>query len=227
MPVLLLAKSFIRQNRWLLLAFVLWPFLLGAFVWAPQHAAARTDVAEIVQQEIFYGVAVAAFLTSSAIYNEKRSRRIIGVLSKAVSRAEYLLGLMLGSGCFAAAYFIAVGVSMIWLLGFSDSIPSISLKVLWQGIIASLWIASLALLFSTFLYPFIAAALAGAIGFAPFALSHVNKVLAPMPLLLENAGTGAAAANWIVSGITLSESALFLFVAARIFTLHDVTVSVE
>ena len=162
MPVLLLAKSFIRQNRWLLLAFVLWPFLLGAFVWAPHHAAARDDVAEIVQQEIFYGVAVAAFLTSSAIYNEKRSRRIIGVLSKAVSRSEYLLGLMLGSGCFAAAYFIAVGVSMIWLLGFSDSIPSISLKVLWQGIIASLWIASLALLFSTFLYPFIAAALAGA-----------------------------------------------------------------
>jgi ABC-type transport system involved in multi-copper enzyme maturation permease subunit len=120
-PVLLLAKSFIRQNRWLLLAFVFWPFLLGAFVWSPHHAAARSEVSELLQQEIFYGVAVATFLISTAIYNEKRSRRIIGVLSKAVSRAQYLVGLVLGSGFFALVYFVAVGTSLIWLAGVSDS----------------------------------------------------------------------------------------------------------
>src|ERR1700738_3219775 len=106
-PILLLAQSFIRQNRWLLLAFVLWPFLLGAFVWSPHHGAARDDVSAIMQQELFYGVAVVAFLASSAIYNEKRSRRIIGVLAKAVSRAQYLLGIVLGTACFAVVYFAA------------------------------------------------------------------------------------------------------------------------
>src|SRR5690242_15486374 len=101
-PVLLLAKSFIRQNRWLLIAFVLWPFLLGAFTWSPEHRANKTEAMEILQQEVFYGVAVVAFLASSAVYNEKRSRRIIGVLSKGISRGQYLCGLLLACAGFAA-----------------------------------------------------------------------------------------------------------------------------
>jgi hypothetical protein len=226
-PVLLLTKSFIRQNRWLLLAFVSWPFLLGAFVWSPYHAAARSEVSEILQQEVFYGVAVATFLISSAIYNEKRSRRIIGVLSKAVSRAQYLIALVLGSGLFALVYFIAVGASLIWLVGISNSTLAISRTLLLRGIVASLWMASLALLFSTFVYPFIAAAFAGSIGFAPFALSRVNLALTPMPVLLENIGTDAATVNWGACGIALCESVLFLLVAARIFALRDLTVSIE
>ncbi|PYX95732.1 MAG: hypothetical protein DMG63_18455, partial [Acidobacteria bacterium] len=67
-PVLLLAKSFLRQNRWLLLAFVALPLLLGAFLWSPHQSASRQDVAEMVQQEMFYGIAVVTFLASSAIY---------------------------------------------------------------------------------------------------------------------------------------------------------------
>jgi ABC-type transport system involved in multi-copper enzyme maturation permease subunit len=226
-PVLLLAKSFIRQNRWLLLAFVFWPFLLGAFVWSPHHAAARSEVSELLQQEIFYGVAVATFLISTAIYNEKRSRRIIGVLSKAVSRAQYLVGLVLGSGFFALVYFVAVGTSLIWLAGVSDSTLSISCTLLLHGVVASLWMASLALLFSTFLHPFIATAFAGAIGFAPFALSRANLALTPMPVLLKKIGTDAAMVNWRGCGIALCESVLFLLVAARIFSLRDLTVSIE
>jgi ABC-type transport system involved in multi-copper enzyme maturation permease subunit len=226
-PLLLLAKSFIRQNRWLLLAFVFWPFLLGAFVWSPHHAAARSEVSELLQQEVFYGVAVATFLISSAIYNEKRSRRIIGVLSKAVSRAQYLVGLVLGSGFFALVYFVAVGTSLIWLAGVSDSTLSISCTLLLHGVVTSLWMASLALLFSTFLHPFIATAFAGAIGCAPFALSRASLALTPMPVLLKKIGTDAAMVNWGGCGIALCESALFLLVAARIFSLGDVTLSIE
>src|SRR5690349_17241822 len=65
----LLARNFVRQNRWLLLAFVLWPFLLGAFEWSPHHAADPETVAGLLKQEIFYGVVVVQFLASSAIYN--------------------------------------------------------------------------------------------------------------------------------------------------------------
>ena len=42
--VLLLAKNFLRQNRWLLLAFAAFPFLLGAFLRSPHHAASQQDV---------------------------------------------------------------------------------------------------------------------------------------------------------------------------------------
>ena len=225
--VLLLAKSFIRQNRWFLLAFVFWPFLLGAFVWSPHHGAARSEVTEILQQEVFYGIAVATFLISSAIYNEKRSRRIIGVLSKAVSRAQYLIGLVLGSGFFALVYFVAVGASSLWLAGVSDSTRSISCTLLLHGVVASLWMASLALLFSTFLYPFIAAAIAGAIGFTPFAFSRVNLVLTPMPVLLESIDKGSPMANWDACFLALFESVLFILVATRIFSVRDLAVNIE
>jgi hypothetical protein len=227
MPFVLLAKSFIRQNRWLLLAFVFWPLVLGAFVWAPHHAAAQDEVMDIIQQEVFYGVAVATFLISSAIYNEKRSRRIIGVLSKAVSRTQYLLSLVLGVGCFASVYLIAVCASMMWLAGVSDSTLSICWALLLHAVIATMWMASLALLFSTFLYPFVAAAFAGAIGFAPFALSSVNLVLTPMPVLLENIGKGALMMNWEACGLALFESVLFIVVAARIFSVRDLAVNIE
>src|SRR5690348_18358985 len=85
----LLARNFVRQNRWLLLAFVLWPFLLGAFEWSPHHAADPETVAVLLKQEIFYGVVVAQSLSSSAIYSEKQSGRIVGVLSRAGRRTGY------------------------------------------------------------------------------------------------------------------------------------------
>src|SRR5690348_11672619 len=144
-PILLLAKNFVRQNRWLLLAFVSMPLLLGAFLWSPHHAASREDVVEIVQQEMFYGTAVVTFLASSAIYNEKRSRRIVGVLSKNVSRARYLLAMLLGSACFAVAYFLSMGVAMVGLLGVSSSLINAAFVLFARGTMAALWTASVGL----------------------------------------------------------------------------------
>lgn len=226
-PILLLARSFTRQNRWLLLAFVLWPFLLGAFVRVPHHAAGRADVSEIVQQEVFYGVAVVGFLAASAIYNEKRSRRIIGVLAKGVSRAQYLLAFVAGAGCFAIVYFAAIGASIFWLQGYSRLLLSATFSLLIRGVVASLWMASLALLFSTFLFPFIAAALAGMAAFAPFAFSHPNVVLAPVASLLGNGDPISLVINLAALVSALAESAVFLTLAAFLFARRDVTVSIE
>lgn len=216
-----------RQNRWLLLAFVGWPFLLGAFLWSPNHAASRQDVAEIVQQETFYGTAVVTFLVSSTIYNEKRSRRIIGVLSKAVSREQYLLGLLLGSACFAAAYFASIGAAALWLLGVSQASTNAALAVFARGNVASLWTASIALFFSTFLYPFLAAAIAAALAFAPVALSASNPLLAPVAVLLGGSDPLVTLVPFWTAIAALAEAAIILPLAAQVFIRRDVTVSVE
>ena len=225
--IVLLAKNFVRQSRWLLLAFALWPFLMGALVWFPHHASDRGEVLEILQQEVFYGVAVVAFLASSAIYNEKRSRRIIGVLSKAVSRSAYLNGLVLGCALFALAYFLATGISLVWLLGYSTARLELCLNLLLQGLIASLWIAALSLLFSTVFYPFIAAAVAGAAAFAPLALSHSNVILAPAARLMQSAGSLALVPDLKAIFVAVAECLIFLALAAQIFASRDVTVSIE
>jgi ABC-type transport system involved in multi-copper enzyme maturation permease subunit len=226
-PVLLLAKNFMRQNQWLLLAFVLWPFLLGAFIWSPQHHANQAEVTEVVQQEVFYGVAVVAFLASSAVYNEKRSRRIIGVLSKGISRGRYLSGLLLACSVFALIYFAAVATAGIWLLGASGPIFRACVCVIAQGSTAAFWAASLALLFATFLHPFLAAAMSGSAIFAPLAISKPNVVLASGATLMTLAGRLAPTIAWPAVAASLLQAGAFMLIAIGIFSTRDVTANIE
>jgi len=226
-PILLLAKSFVRQNRWLLVALVGMPFLLGASLWSPNHAASRQDTAEIVQQEMFYGVAVVTFLASSAIHNEKRSRRIVGVLSKNVSRRQYLLAMLVGAACFAAAYFASVGVAMVGLLGRSGTVANAALALFVRGTVAALWTASIGLFLSTFLHPFLAAAFATVLALAPFALIRLNTFLTPVVMLLKSSGELVQTIPLAVLLSALAELAIMLLFAARIFRRRDVSVSIE
>ena len=225
-PVLLLARAFARQNRWLLLAFGVWPFVLGAFVWSPHGTVSQSDVMEIVRQEFVYGTVVIAFLASSAIYNERRSRRIVAVLSKAVSRGQYLSGLLLGALFFAVAYFAVVDVSLVWITGWSIATPAQSGTLLMRGVVVSFWMASLALLFSTFLYPFVAASLAAITAFAP-TLFHARVLFAPATPLVANVNPFSSDVSWLLISVAIAESALFLVLAAYIFERRDVVASVE
>ena len=226
-PLLLLARAFVRQNRWLLLAFALWPFVLGAFVWSPHGSTNQEDVTEIIQQEVFYGTAVIAFLASSGIYNERRSRRILAILSKAVSRFQLLMALLLGSLLFAIAYFAAVGVSLVCINGWSARAAAAAAAIFLRATIASLWIASLSLLFSTFLYPFVAASLAGIAAFAPIALLHGSSLLAPLTALIANINPFSSGSPWLFLLTAIGEASLFMVLGAKIFAGRDVTATVE
>ena len=226
-PILHLATSFLRQNCWLLLALVAWPFLMGAFLFFPQHAATREEVSEIVQMEVRYGVIVIAFLAGSAIHNEKRSRRIIGVLSKAVSREQYLGGLLLGSGYFAMAYYAATGAAILWLVGGSNHIGHAILALFLCGTLASLWTASVALFLSTIVHPFFAAACASGLAFAPFALQHANAFLTPVTALLKEHDPLAMSLPFSATIAAVTEAAVILLLAAQVFIRRDVTVNIE
>ena len=225
--VLLLAGSFIRQNRWLMLAFVGWPFLMSAFEWSPHHAVNLEDVNAILQQEVFYGLAIADFLASAAIYNEKRSRRIAGVLSKGVSRAQYLLGLIAGSAVFGGVYFVAIAASVMWLLGSSSSELHRAAVLMICGIVASGWVAALAVLFSVVLHPILAAAIAGIIVFAPLAMTG-DSIFLPLTVLVRGmTSLSARDFEWPSILIALVETAIFLLVGSPLFQRSDVAVNLE
>jgi ABC-type transport system involved in multi-copper enzyme maturation permease subunit len=231
MPIWLLARSFMRQNRWLMLAFVLWPFFFGTLLSLSEHPAANgvpeSEVQEIALQEIFYGVAVVGFLASSAVHNEKRSRRITGVLSKAVSREQYLAGLLLASACFAGIYFFSVSASLLWLLKPSTALVASCAALFLHAVIASLWIASLSLLLSIVLHPLLAAAMAGAAAFAPFAAANPNDIWAPVAALTKAAGTMQHQLSWAALTAALIESAIFYALASSIFSRRDVAANIE
>lgn len=223
---LLLASDTIRQNRWLVLAFVLWPFLLGAFVWSPQGHPQIDDVVAIVQQELLYGLAIAAFLSSSTIRNEERSRRIVGVLSKAVARWQYLLGILLGSiGC-AAIYFLMVGMGVVWLLGSSTVTLRYAASLLLNGVVAAGWIAATALMLSVFLHPVVSAAIALGAAYARFAVTSTAgslPALRPRDYFPTNF---VVVRNWLIVAV-LIEVAIIFVVARKLFSLRDVAVSIE
>ena len=225
-PVLLIGRSFLRQNRWLLLTLAAWPFATAAFLRFPNGSVSHADVQEALPQQVLYGVAVITFLASSALHNERRSRRIIAVLSKAVSRTEYLLGMLLGAGCCAAAYFAAVGGSLLWMLGYSRAVFT-ALPVLFVcGCLACLWMAALALLLSTFLYPFFAAAIAAGVAAIPV-LSPLTRSIFVPAALIEDAVSFSSQINWTIVMIALLEAAVMVGLASSIFARGDVTVSVE
>lgn len=226
-PALLIAKAFLWQNRWLLVAFGCWPVLLGAFTWSPHHGANPADVTEVVQQEMFYGSAVITFLAGSAIHNERRSRRIVTVLSKAIGRSQYLLGLLLGSLAFAAAYFVMVGIVSLSIGGWSISNVAGSASLLLNGIVAAFWLSSLALALSTFLHPLLAGFLAGGAGFAPLALSGTHLLLCPLTALIANVNPFSSEVSCTAVIAAGAESIVFFYLGAQIFVRRDLGAAVE
>src|SRR5581483_10862091 len=77
--------------------------------------AVVADVVFYVQQQAVYICVFSSFLAADAIHSERRSRRILLVLSKAVSRAEYLLAIFLATWTMAIAYSLFFGLCSVWL----------------------------------------------------------------------------------------------------------------
>jgi ABC-type Na+ efflux pump permease subunit len=170
---------------------------------------------------------VVAFLASSAIHNEKRSRRIVGVLSKSVSRMQYLLALLLGSAGFAAVYALAIDVSVLWSLGFSGSTVRFAAAFFCTFVSAAFWLAALALCLSTFMLPFLAATLSGAAGLLPLLSTYTPVTWSPVAALLKAATSSASSIQSLAIALAVLEAAVFVICGAAIFSRRDVTVSIE
>jgi len=107
----LVTGKLMRGNRILLVLLLMWPCVLTGIVLASaQGHPAAEDVASILQQELFYGLAMVGLGTSLALGTEQRAHRTQQVLSRAVSRGEYLLALGLST------YLPFAGYALVWLL---------------------------------------------------------------------------------------------------------------
>ena len=144
MKSLRIAWRLLWANRWLWLLLVLWPWGLAATLLIGNLHPAHEDVVAILQQQSIYGIAVVAFAGSALLGNEQRSRRIVLVLSRAVSRRQYLGALWL-----AALLPLLIYVLDLALTGPVLGAPA---DVLWQTLgallLLSLATASLAVLMS-------------------------------------------------------------------------------
>jgi len=233
-PVLLIAGNFAREQRWPLFFLLLW--VLG---WAlfglldPERGP--EDALMIFRQLAVYSVTFGVFFGSSAVQADQRSRRVLAVLSKGISRAQYILGLLTGMGLVLGVFCLCMGFTATWLLGrFGFNIGS-----LWFGMLA-LWTAclltaSLTLALSTFLPPLFAAIATGTLAGIPALLAFrgdtVSKFVIPVYGLVEPLIAASFTATWhfrpLLVLVGWIETVLFWMIASWIFSRRDLAVAAE
>lgn len=234
-PVLLIAINFAREQRWPILTLLLWVLLLAFLGLVTDIHREREDLLFVFKQDAVYVLAFSVFFGGSAIYNERRSRRILGVLSKAVGRQQYLSGLVLGVTIACAVYCFALGMTGSWTLG-SASFPISHVWFLMVCLLAACALAgTVALMFSTFLNPFFAAgATAIVLGF-PALAGHLlgprwDLVIPVWELgatVINSSFDSPGTASWLVVALAGAETVAFWLLSARIFAYVDIAVAVE
>lgn len=233
--IALMAYNFLRQRRWPVLLLFLWILLTAAVAGDfGRSRPAEGDVVFHAQQQSIYICIFSAFLAADALHTERKSRRILLLLAKAVSRAEYLLAVIAASAAASVAYAIVSALCSIWL-GARSILPSGRIWELLPLVIAGAIIsASVAVFLSTFLNPYFATASTLAIFCAPIlfhAQRHAGWVWLPgFPFLvqfLRFSFKSDWAPNWMSVVATLIESCAFWLLASALFALRDVAVPLE
>jgi len=233
-PVLLIAVNFVREQRWPILVLLLWVLLLAFLGLIADIQRQREDLLFIFKQVAVYVVVFSVFFGGSAIHNERKSRRILAVLSKAVGRQQYLSGLVLGVTIACTIYCFALGITGSWTLGEAGfSVRQVWFLMLYL-IVASMLAGTIALMFSTFLNPFFAAGATAMVLGLPAVAAHVGArweyvipVYSLSAAVLKSSFKPAGDALWFPLGLAVMETIVFWVLAARIFSRMDIAVAVE
>src|SRR5215469_6090402 len=168
MKAWLIARRLLWQNRWLFLMLMLWPYLMAAILcWGGQPDP--DDVLWMLHQECFAGLALVSVTGSTLLGNEQRSRRIIMVLGRAVSRPQYLFSLLMTAWLPLALYVIGFVVSGIFMAGLLNR-PYQGILVMAEALILlGVWAGAVSIFWSILLPQIVASIVSmGCIGLAVY-----------------------------------------------------------
>ncbi len=234
--VLLIAVNYVREQRWPIFVLMLWILLLTFLGLIANIPRDREELLFIFKQVAMYIVVFSIFFGGSAIHNERKTRRILAVLSKAVGRQQYLSGLVLGVTMACAVYCLSLGVTGSWTLG-QAGFPISQVWFLMLCVIAACMLAgTVALMFSTFLNPFFGASataivLLGLPAIAGRIMSPAWESALPVYSLTMTVMSSTFAApgsvSWFPVSLAIVETIAFWIVAARIFAYVDIAVALE
>ncbi len=230
-PVVLIAGNFLREQRWFVLVLLVWVFGSAALFGLDERLS-RDDALFFLRQQAAYAVALPVLIAAGAIHQERRSRRILAVLSKAVERGQYLAGLLLGSASLGVIAAVSVCIAGWWMAA----------RVHWPGahlpayalllMAAAALVASLAIFFSTFLHPLLAASATVIAVAAQLGLEGASGVEALPATALVHALFGFQfQPEWhapsTAAGLALGEALLLWLAATAVFERRDVSMAAE
>lgn len=226
--IALVALAMLRQNRWQLLLLLAWPWIFTGLLSQLGGAPTADDISSLLHQECFYGLALTAILAANALGAELRSRRAAFVLSRAVSREQYLIALWLTAVVPGAIYLASMLGSGLAILRPDGSNMASFLLMLAALFALMLWIGTLGLLFSLFLPGLLASLTAGVAASLLLVWTRQTAWLGLGALLHRMLLAPPASSNvdwaddWIGLGSVLVQTGLIAWAAWAVFRRRDI-----
>jgi len=230
--IVIIALNFLRQMRWLVLIYLLIAILLGAGLSLTSRHMDTEALSIYLGQLAVYANLMGILLASQAIVNERRSRRILGVLSKSLERRDYLAGLLCGVIACTAALLAGVLLGALCMAArgwFSASKVFAAILLMWLACCLS---AAMAIFFSTFLHPRLAILgtfiLVG-IGWVAQFVHIQGSVLFPVYQLNLDASQllQSYKTQPLAIPVAVLEIIIFWLLAGWIFERRDIAVAIE
>ncbi len=231
----LIGLNFVREQRWPILVLMLWVGVLSVLGLTRDLRQSGDDMLFIFKQVAVYGIAFAVFFGASAIHNERKTRRILSVLSKSVGREQYIGGLLCGIVFAVSVYCFALALTGTWIL-MPAGFPAAHVWFLMLSLmIACVLAAAVAVLFSTFLNPLFATLSAIVVlGLPAAAASQFDfkwesaiPVYALVELLMRASFSQTWTPQWNLLLVGLVESALCWRAASWIFGRRDIAIAID
>lgn len=232
LPILLLGVNFARSQLLLLGIILAYVACLAGFLAFHEQLS---DLIFFVRQQAIYGIALAAMVTVPAIQNERKSRRVLSVLSKGIHRWQYLGGLLCGVILVTGVFCLAVSVAAVWL-AHQASAPVTGLAELMLMLFPACAAgAATALFCSVFLHPLLALPAAafillfplvteaGGLNVPPYFFPVFSAMRAVLAFKFQRPETGLLS----IAAAAMIHVAVFWGAASVVFLRRDVTVASE
>lgn len=232
MTVLLIALNFVREQRWFILLVLLYLGGLNGVLYFAQDRGGDNEVRMIVQQEAYYALFFSVVTASAVFQNERKTRRILAVLSKAVSRAEYVAGIVLGVNLTVGFFLLGFALGALALL------PELGAAAVGRLLVAltaaALLTTVVTVFYATFLHPLLAtaaAALTLALSFVAERVVPGGGMFLPVYPLMRDVARFTMDPGYSFDAVVVTAAvaqALAVWLAASwVFAQRDITAPVE
>ncbi|MGZ4855147.1 MAG: hypothetical protein ACXVKH_07965 [Candidatus Angelobacter sp.] len=231
--IILIGINFVR-TQWIALA-VMSAYVLGIGGVYRVHTQ-RDEILFFLRWHAGYAIFFATMISIPALQTERKTRRILAVLSKGIHRWQYLGGLLFGCAMISGLFCLLIGGTAAWL-GQQGRIPTDGLPAIMLLLFCCcVFAASTGLFFATFFHPLLAATATSAVLALPLIYIQfgwrVIWAFFPAGALFRTLWTsfqfrplGNSLNTLIVSAIC--EALIFWVAAALVFARRDVTISPE
>lgn len=232
--ILIIGMNFLRTQGLIVLIMVTYlAGMAGVFL----HNQRTQEVRFFLQLHSFYVIFIAMLVAVPAVYAERKTRRVVAVLSKGIHRWQYLGGVLLGCAMISAIFCALVG-GISLTLSLRGGYPVAGLG----GFVVVLFVCSvmssaIGLFFGTFLHPLLATAAASTTLALPFLVRqagvHLSGTLFPASWLADSIvnfefGAEVGAGKFVaIAAMAVGMTILFWIASAMIFARRDVTIAPE